>query len=230
MVQGSFHQNGRMIRPVRAEKWILSCGMGEFLGMLVAGSTMFLLSRYQPETRSVDTQMITLVILLMAGAAEGALIGFFQWRVLRKMAPGIQANSWIGITILAALVAWGLGSAPGWVLNPSEAASEGVLFDPPLWLMVLGGAGSGIVLGALFGIFQNMVLKNFIANQWAWTLHNALGWALAMAWIFLAAGLTGADWPLWRVAIMAATGGGLAGLSLGWVTAFFFRKRQLLRP
>lgn len=222
MVHPHPNANGRLRPAVRPRSWVLSCGIGEFLGMGIAGTTMFLVNRWLGTAPDDDARMLALSIMLLAGVAEGGLIGYFQWRVLRKLLPGMTAKSWIGITILAAVVGWGMGMMPAGLIEQSatEATPE-----PLGWQMLLGGIGMGLVLGALFGLFQNMVLKHFVANQWQWTLYNALGWAVAMGWIFLAATSVGPEWPVAAVIATATVAGGLAGISLGLITGVFWQRK-----
>lgn len=207
--------------------WIGYCGAGEFLGMAIGGTTMFAVNRWLGPGVDSDTRMLALAVMLLAGVAEGSLIGFFQWRVLRRLLPGITAKSWIGVTILAAVIGWGLGMMPAGLLTEQAGNTS---FASPLWQMLLGGIGMGLVLGALFGLMQNMVLKHFVANQWQWPLYNTLGWGAAMGWVFLGAALIGPSWPVAAVIAIAALAGGLGGLSLGAITAIFLVRKGVLNP
>lgn len=220
MVQPSLTTHRMQKNGIRPVTWVLNCGFGELLGMAIAGTTMFLHSTYLGEPQTTDDKLFILAIMLIAGLLEGGSIGFFQWRVLRRKFSGLTAKSWIGITVLAGIVGWAIGMVPS--MNGSIQADTGIN-ESPWWMMVLGGIGMGLVLGALFGIFQNMVLKHHLPNQWGWTLANAMGWGVAMGWIFLGAGLVGAHWPVGLVMLVAGLSGALAGLSVGLITARFLK-------
>jgi len=186
--------------------------------MGVSGTTIFLMNRWLGDTLDDDARMLALSIMLLAGVAEGGLLGFFQWRVLRKLLPGMTAKSWIGITILSAVISWGLGMMP---INFFEQQVTEPTVSSPLWQVLLGVVGMGLVLGALFGLMQNMVLKHFLPNQWQWPLYNMLGWGVAMGWVFLGTTLVQPEWSLPSIITTGAIVGGLGGLSLGGITAIF---------
>lgn len=227
MVRPHPRSNNLAERSRRPLPWVLYCGAGSFLGIAVAATTIFLLNEWLGDTPDNDARMLALSVMLLAGVAEGALIGLFQWRILRKLLPGITAKSWLGITILAAVIGWGLGMMPAtWLEQQATQPTESSL----LWQMVAGGIGTGLVVGALFGLMQNMVLKHFVANQWQWPLYNMLGWGLAMEWIVLGAIFVDPSWPLPATIAVTAIAGGLGGLTLGGITAIFLIRRDILNP
>lgn len=81
----------------------------------------------------------------------------------------------------------------------------------------------GLMLGAVFGFGQWLVLRRHANHSARWITANALGWALAMLLIFAAASVPGqhtAVGLLWGIYI---TAGLLAGLSVGIITGLFFK-------
>lgn len=52
---------------------------------------------------------LLLTLILAAGAAEGAVLGWSQSRVLRRVIGGFSGVQWIGRTSVAAMVAWLIG-------------------------------------------------------------------------------------------------------------------------
>ena len=173
---------------------------------------------------------LALLIAMVGGAIEGLAVGYAQWLLLKRWLLSLTALAWVGVTVAAAVVGWFLGTLPSIVLGivaDDSAAPEAATAGPPLWVMPLIGMGSGLVLGALFGWAQSLVLRRHVTNARTWTMANALGWAAAMAVMFTGAGIPSEPWPLGRLLPLAALTGVVAGLAIGGVTGAFL---QRLRP
>jgi hypothetical protein len=60
---------------------------------------------------------------------------------------------------------------------------------------------------------------------------NAIGWTLALAWIFALAGLPAPDWPAWAIALDGFVAGVGSGTIVGLVTgAWLNRLRAATLP
>jgi uncharacterized membrane protein len=95
---------------------------------------------------------------LVGGMVAGAVIGTGQWLVARRL---LDAQTWIPATALA----MGIGLAVGaWVVGYGTSLGE----------LVLMGAITGIPLGAA----QAYLLRDRLANAWAWAAAMPLLWAL----------------------------------------------------
>jgi hypothetical protein len=90
--------------------------------------------------------------------------------------------------------------------------------EPALSLIVLMSAGMGAGAGLVFGFAQWLMLRRHAAHSAHWMLSNMGGWAVAMAWIFLAASWPGSSAPKAIVVLGGLAGGALGGLSIGAVT------------
>ncbi len=91
-------------------------------------------------------------------------------------------------------------------------------------LQVLGGVGVGLVFGAVLGAAQAFVLLRHVQNSGRWILPNAIGWGVALGWIFLAASSTPTGGSLGLILIIGAEAGLLSGLSIGLVTGCILRR------
>lgn len=109
------------------------------------------------------------------------------------------------------------------------AATAGDGAGPPLLVVVAAGAAGGAVAGAAFGIAQWLVLRRHARPAGGWIAASAIGWAVALGWIMLAASLPGAATPLPVVVAGGAVGGLAAGVSVGLVTGWWFVKLAPLR-
>jgi len=209
-------------------KWVLACTAGEVLGIGAAAAmvTSYLYLVGEPQDTWGLFQLAG--VMLFAGIVEGFLLGIFQWRVLVRIFPRIPGNSWISMTVLAALTGWLIGALSSVTFSPVSTHTESD--EPSLWMNLLIGTGAGILLGALFGIFQVRVLKRFLDKAELWILANALGWGIGLVWIFIAASIPNAQTPLILTILLGIAGGTVAGLSVGGITGWFLMRLIYLQP
>lgn len=209
------------------KKWTRSCAAGELIGIAAAALLAVGYIRLFGEPSGFWSGLFNVLVMLLAGAIEGSLLGWFQWRVLRLKFPQLKLSDWMGYTIAVAVLGWAMGMIPTMLFNNAAShnqptnAEVTVSTEPALWLVLLGAAALGLLLGALFGLFQWLALRRQSPNAQKWILGNAIGWSLAMFWIFLAASIPDASTPLMLVVGMGAAGGILAGLSVGAITGLF---------
>ncbi len=199
-------------------RWILFCGMAEFLGIALAAILAVLGMRWEDQLPNLPLWLLPLFLALLSGSMEGAIVGRLQWTVLRELYPRIRAYSWTGVTVLAAVTAWLLGLLPSTLMSAPGVEME----EPSDPLMIGMGALMGLFLGALFGFFQRSLLRQVVRRSYLWILANAGGWMVGMALIFAAAGWVGAGWPIWLIGIVAGLSGLLAGFSVGIATGMVF--------
>lgn len=120
---------------------------------------------------------------LVAGAAEGAVLGYAQSRVLCRALP-VSARHWIVATSLGATVAWLAGLTPGYTWSRFADAS---------WLVLLAG---GLVLGGVLlfaiGVAQWLVLRHVLPRAGWWVPATAVAWLAGLS------GFAAVSTPLWR--------------------------------
>lgn len=150
-------------------------------------------------------------VVVAGGLVEGLALGTAQAAVLSRLLPRLRSRRYVLATVVVAGLGWAVGSLPQ-VLSTDSGAS------PPVGLVVLGGAGIGVVTGPLLGGVQALALRGAVADPARWVPANLLAWPAAMALIFLGAGLPGADWSLPAVLVTGAATGAAAGGVLGAVT------------
>jgi hypothetical protein len=151
---------------------------------------------------------VALPCLLLAGAAEGAILGSAQAHVLRRALPALPAGRWVTVTGAAAVVAWLLGLVPGTVGSSLSGWPAPVLAA----LTVAGGA----VLLLSIGTAQWTVLRGQVPRARRWILVTAAGWLAGLA-VFMVIAT-----PLWREgqpAALTAAIGAIAGLAMAATVA-----------
>lgn len=202
--------------------WTISCATGELIGIGVAAlSAQLLLLRIGEPATTVQRWGI-LVLMVGAGLIEGSALGYFQWRVLKRLHPAISARSWIGVTVAVAAVGWFLGMLPSTLYVAPDAGAEP--FDPSLLLTVVLAMLTGLGAGAVFGVAQWFVLRHHVQRASLWIVANMLGWMLGIAWIYAVAALPTETTATGMVIALGIIGGIMAGLSLGAVTGWFLLK------
>ncbi|MEO6199679.1 MAG: hypothetical protein ABIX44_00790 [Cryobacterium sp.] len=157
-------------------RWVVWVAVGESLGFLAPALAWLSATLLNPAA--------TVPALVAAGAAEGALLGWAQARVLKRRIPALSAPRWIGGTALAASLAWLIG----------ELAGE----NPSVWQAWPVGAqiGVGVPAGALLlcsvGFAQWLELRRHLPRSGWWVAGSAAAWCLGLA-VFL-----GVASPLWQ--------------------------------
>jgi hypothetical protein len=213
------------------KKWTLYCAAGELLGIGAAGAIAFGVNTAFGEPQSMGSKLLVLASMLIAGALEGTLLGLLQWQALKDKFSTIPRREWWFYTVLVAVLGWFLGMLPSLFFipaaDPNQAPSNsGLDFNNPFIFFGLS-LGSGLVLGAIFGFFQWLVLRKYADKAHQWILANALGWGLGLSWIYLFASLPTEYTSVAFNILMGIIGGLLAGLSVGAVTGIYLLK---LRP
>jgi hypothetical protein len=127
---------------------------------------------------------VSVPLLVLAGAVEGALLGWFQARVLRSVVDGFPVARWTAVTATATALAWAIG------LTPSLAGSW--LSGLPLWALVPLVAVGSVVLLVSIGTAQWTVLRGLVPDAGRWVWGTALAWLVAIG-VFVAV-----TTPLWQ--------------------------------
>jgi hypothetical protein len=171
--------------------------------------------------------------VILAGAVEGAAVGYAQWRVLRGPLPGLAARPWVVATVVGALVAWTLGMLPSILMSlQGGAGTEPEISDAAQLLLA---AVMGAVVGPVLGVPQWLVLRRFVPAAGWWVAANACAWAAGMPVIFLAAGSVPADpstaTVVAAVLVACAAAGAVVGAVHGvWLVILLRRRLPLGAP
>lgn len=147
-------------------------------------------------------------LLVLAGVAEGAVLGAAQAVVLRRVDRTLNGRGWIGATALAAGFAWTIAML---------AVDNGDRLNTlPLAALLPIAAVSGIAVLLSLGTAQWFVLRDHFpgAHQWVWA--NALAWG---AGLLVFAAVTTPLWQPGQPPVLIALIGALGGLLMAGTMA-----------
>src|SRR5687767_8672063 len=82
--------------------WRRACIMGAALAVTISAIALTVVRMNLAEYRSGIHSVMAAEIVAMAAVLEGALIGYLQWRVLRRVFPTMSSGAWVGATMIAA--------------------------------------------------------------------------------------------------------------------------------
>lgn len=192
-------------------RWLLWAGGGEAAGFAVPAVVGAGVGAVRPG--------LLLPALVLAGAGEGAVLGWAQSRVLRGV--GVDARRWTALTAAAAAVAWLLGMG--------FFGSDTVRTWPPP-VLVVGSVLVGAAVLLSIGLAQALELRRVVARARRWVGANVLAWAAGLA-VF---GMV--TTPLWQpgqapsqVLVIGLLGGLLMAATMALVTGLAL-VRLLGRP
>jgi hypothetical protein len=177
--------------------WFLWVTAGEFAGFL-APAVVGALTSSGP-------------LLVLAGVAEGTVLGAAQCLVLRRIVPRLNSRDWVVVTALAAGFAWAIAMLAVHYTEPLGTLPMAVL------LPLAAVAGMGVLLS--IGVGQWFVLRHHVDGAFRWVWATAVSWCAGL--IVFAAFTT----PLWRpgqptalIVLIGAIGGLLMAATMAAIT------------
>lgn len=155
-------------------RWVGWVTLGESLGFLGPVGAQLTAAAFLPDG---------MLLLVLGGVVEGAVLGWFQAHVLRGRLPAVSVRRWVGLTALAAAIAWTLGLFP---------AATDAWQEWPAAAQIGGASVAGVLLLGSIGFAQWIELRRHVAGAWRWIAGSAAAWAAGLA-VFFAVST-----PLWQ--------------------------------
>lgn len=191
---------GHVLEPSVASRsrWIRACVVGELIGFVppaVTGAALFAVGA--PE-------VVMIVGLVLAGVAEGAVLGRVQSEVVTTLIPDV--SGWTRATALAAGIAWLAGMGGSALLQAVG----------PLALVV---AAPGWLVGLLsMGYLQARRLAPVVDDAIDWIGVTTLGWLVGVALPVIALSAIPDGWPLVAHVVAAVVAAVAMGATVGAVS------------
>ncbi len=189
-------------------EWVITATLGEFFGFAIpaiAGVTSVALKLPQYQQT---------FLLVVAGLAEGAILGYAQSTVLRKVVPKLKRRRWILATMLAAGYAWSIGMLPSTLSH--------YIPNFPLFILLPIGAILGTSLLFSIGFAQYVILQSYIKNAVPWIWLNVLAWLGGLAVLFFS--MTIAPEGLLSTLLFSILGGLGMATTMAFITGRFIAR------
>lgn len=179
--------------------WIKACTIGELVGFVppaLVGAWLYALNA---------GEFLLVFGLVLAGCAEGAVLGMFQSRVIKTAFPA--TTRWATATAIAAGIAWLAGMGGSSVVQAVGPLS--LIGVVPAWIVGL----------LAMGVLQRQRLHSVVADASGWISRTSAAWLLGVAIPVLALSMVPNSTPL-GVHIATAISAAVAmGATVGFVTA-----------
>lgn len=203
-------------------RWVVACTAGELIGfggipVLGAALAIMLTESLAPGTRSVTLY----VVAVIGGLGEGAVLAWFQLRVLGPLLPRLSRRRWVRATAFAAAIAWACG-----MLAP--LLDDLVGLAPAAQIAIWVPACVAILLS--IGSAQAWVLRGIVEAPRQWLTANVIAWLAGLPWTFVLPALLpeSAPMPAWISTFVLA--GVLMGLTVGLVTGLAVTRMRVANP
>ena len=188
--------------------WVFLSAVGWFMGFV-----MGLLVGFAPIELIGRTPLGVMLASCVHAIVLGAVVGIFQWVVLRERVPG--AGSWVWASTAGLAVAGGVGGAVVMAGANADLGEGGSL------AAVVGYTLVGALGGAVTGMLQRPVLRGQVSRSGWWVLASTVGWGLGMA-------VTGAGMSALAVGdicgLMSLFGGAVLGAVTGGALVWLLRQ------
>jgi hypothetical protein len=202
------------------KRWALYCAAGEVLGIGAGALWYGLIDRAFGTPDDLVQRIPVWFFLALSGLLEGAVLGQLQARALRVIYPKLSTGLWINLTIVLAVIGWGVGAAIPTFVAPALAPA---FAEPALGPTLAFAALFGMAVGAAFGAVQMIALRRGASRAFWWIPANMAGWGLGLPIIYAVATTMPDNAPGLAILLAGAGAGLCAGLVVGGVTGAFFR-------
>ena len=195
--------------------WTVSVSSGELVGFCFPALVGGLLRE--------ETPRFVLGAMVLAGTAEGSVLGWAQARVLRYRLDGLNSGRWVMATAFAAAAAWLVGMLP--------STFHGTWSAWPAWAVALAFTAGGAFVLLVIGVAQWIELRRHVPHAARWIAITAAGWGAGLL------AFTAVTTPLWQpgqgtlsIAAVGVLGGGLMAVAMAAVTGLGLRRPLAAAP
>jgi hypothetical protein len=203
-------------------RWVAACTAGELLGfggipVLGAALALALTEGLDAGARSIALY----VVAVAGGLGEGAVLAWFQLRVLGPLLPRLPRRRWLWATALAAAFAWACGMLAPLLddLVGLAAPAQAAIWIPASIAILLSIGGA-----------QAWVLRGIVDGPQRWLGANVIAWLAGLPWTFVLPALLPASAPMavWISTFVVA--GILMGVTVGLVTGVAVTRMRAVSP
>jgi uncharacterized integral membrane protein len=171
--------------------WVFWVALGQAVGVLVPAGAVLVFGGAP----------VRAPVVILAGAVQGALIGWTQATVLRVRVPALSRLRWVRATAIGGAAAWFIG------LLPAEWAD--IWQGWPNGGQVVGGTVLAALVLVAPGVAQWTELRRHARSAGWWIPGNAAAGAIGL---LLGAAVAALVWQPGRPAVLIVLAGVLAGI------------------
>lgn len=134
--------------------------------------------------RSGPYEVADVELVAMTAALEGGLIGYFQWRVLRRLFPTMTSGPWVGATMVAAASGCVLSWLPTSFALTAALASRIGDHTPGPAVIVKVCLVTGALVGLVWGVAQYAILRLHAHRAGSWIIASTTSWTISFIWLY----------------------------------------------
>lgn len=202
-------------------RWIYANTVGELIGLGVVAAVGAAFVLYIADSLGSLSRYAAAGLMIVVGAFEGIVVGYFQANVLGEKLRSLNRRSWITATAVGAGVAWALGAIPSLVMSVNSQDSSVQAGEPSELTVFSLAALMGCLLGIALAIPQWFVLRKYVRRAALWLPANALAWMIGMPQLFAGPSVIGQGMSAWQVAFVVFASIVSAGASVGAIHGLF---------
>jgi hypothetical protein len=163
-------------------QWVMNYSIGELMGIAAAAAIGRIMFMNLTSDNGEYSSVYPFTILLIAGAVEGFIIGYTQWKSISLLVATLKPFVWILTTTIAVIVGW-LSILPPSVVFISFLSSFDLISDHHS-LLYTGLAG--LAFGGVISTPQFFIIRKHYHHAEAWIIANAVGWMLSFMLFYAA--------------------------------------------
>jgi hypothetical protein len=200
--------------------WMWSCLSGSMIGMTVSAAIAALALSHLAGYRYGAPRLVSVELTAIAAVLEGAFIGYFQWRMLRRIFPTMSSGAWVGASMIAA----GSGCVLSWLptsfaLTSALAPRFGDVSVDPIGIARFSIV-TGSLVGLVWGVAQYFVLRRHVHRAGLWILASVIAWTMSFVWIYMAAMLPDRSTSALIQILLGTFSGFVLGTAIGLVQGY----------
>ncbi|MFD0997764.1 hypothetical protein ACFQ21_00535 [Ohtaekwangia kribbensis] len=163
-------------------QWVMNYSIGELMGIAAAAAIGRIMFMNLSNDNGDYTSLFPFTILLIAGAAEGFIIGYTQWKSISLLVTNFKPVAWILTTTIAVIVGW-LSILPPSVVFIAFLSSFDLIGD---YHSMLYTGLAGLAFGGIISTPQFFIIRKHYRHAETWIMANAIGWMLSFMVLYAA--------------------------------------------
>lgn len=163
-------------------QWVMNYSIGGLMGIAAAAAIGRIMFMNLSNSNGDYTSVFPFTILLIAGAAEGFIIGYTQWKSISLLATHFKPFPWILTTTIAVIIGW-LSILPPTVVFISFLSSFDLISD---YHSVFYTGLAGLAFGGMISTPQFFIIRKYYHHAEAWIIANAMAWMLSFMVLYTA--------------------------------------------